>query len=95
METSSITFIFGTLLGSLFNTFIVFLLVNFLLQKRLLFNVRALLTFLFVFIINFFLSKFEGSHFVIIDEFIFNGVSIVIAYFFFNKRETKKTKTSN
>jgi hypothetical protein len=92
MEIFGITYILGALFGSLLNTFIVFLLVNFLLKKRLPLNVKALLTFLFVMIISFFLSKFEGSQFVIIDEFIFNGISIVIAYFYFLSKEKKEIK---
>jgi asparagine N-glycosylation enzyme membrane subunit Stt3 len=82
----------GALFGSLLNVFIVFLLVNLLLKKRSSLNVRALLTFLFAMIITFFLSKLEGSRFVIIDEFILYGISIVIAYLFFLSREKKEIK---
>lgn len=81
-------FILGTLFGSLFNTFIVFLLLNFLLKKRLSLNVRALLTFLFVMIIDFFIGEFEAIG--IIGSSIFNGISVVVAYFYFLSKMKKE-----
>lgn len=94
MDINNLPFIVGTLFGSLLNAFLFFFILN-LLLKKLSLKTRALLTFFIVIIIKFFLSKFEGSDFLIIDEFIFNGISIVIAYFCFKEREAKKMKTSN
>jgi len=94
MQIYNVTYIFGTLFGSLLNAFLFFFILN-LLLKKLSLKTRALLTFFIVIIIKFFLSKFEGSNFLIIDEFIFNGISIAIAYFCFKEREAKKNKTSD
>ena len=83
-------FILGSLLGSLFNTFLVFVFINFLSKKKLSLNTRALLTFFIVMAIDFSLDRFSGNKFIIIDNLVFNGISIIVAYYYFKRTETKK-----
>lgn len=84
------SFIIGVLLASLFNTFLVFVFINFLSKKKLSLNVRALLTFFLVMVIDFSLDKFSGNKLMIVDSLVFNGISIIVAYYYFKRAGTKK-----
>ena len=77
------SFILGLLLGRLFSTFLVFVFINFLSKKKLSLNIRALLTFFIVMTIDY----FSGNGLVIL---VVNGISIIVAYYYFKRTETKK-----